>query len=415
MSQVFISYSVIVTFVNQNNQQNKYPRSFVRQLMKNLFQIIIWILLPVSAYNQTEELTPFPGLVRDDAVAFNIGNKGYLVTGNHNGFNESNRLWIYDASSNLWIEGSSFPGIPRQYASAFSIGHQAWLIGGISENGTPLNDVWCYNSYTETWSQSADFPGMARWGASACSDTRYGYLIGGTNSTSTTNQCWRFDPVFQSWTALPNYPGIGTREAVLLQLAGKLVYTGGFSINPLQCHRQTYILDLSSLSWQTGTDFPDTISSYLSGSGRFQKGIVFGGWSCYNSFSNRIWETNGFEWNLLDSLPFPGIRGMSSFTIDGQVYSTSGLISDGSKTNRLFRFGTPVNAENIQIYPNPSRSHFQLYAPIGSTIHCIDFFGKMILEQQLTSELTDLELPPGCYLLQINTNDRIQIRKIVSL
>lgn len=366
-----------------------------------------------STYGQVNELANLPHFERDDALAFSIGNTGYLVTGNHNGFSESNRLWCYNNVNNSWIEGTSFPGTPRQYATCFSIGNSGYIIGGISENGTPLNDVWEYQSCKNSWIQLGDFPGIARWGASACSLNNYGYFVGGTDGQSCTNTGWRFNPIENTWDSLSSYPGIGTREGVLLALSNSLVYVGGFSINPLNCQTKTYVYNFDSKSWVTGVDFPLSQSSYLSGNGLFNTGYVLSGWGCDNTFSNTIWETDGTTWTFKDSLPLTGIRGMSTFEINGCVYALTGLEDTGQKTNRIFRIGAETTMDEIVFYPNPAHESTHVYAPIGSEIVIYDLTGKKILNQKLVTNMEQLFLNPGSYIVTVDFKSEIKLFKII--
>lgn len=354
-----------------------------------------------------------PHLERDDAVAFSIGNVGYLVTGNHNGFSESNRMWYFYTESGLWNEGASFPGIPRQYASAFSIGTNGYVIGGISENGTPLNDVWEFSAKNNAWTELGNFPGSARWGTSACSHDNFGYLVGGTDGQTCTNACWRFNPNSKTWDSLASFPGVGTREGVLISLSNSLVYVGGFSINPLNCHPETYIYDFDSNSWTIGTNFPLSQSSYLSGNGLFQTGYVLSGWGCDNTFSNTIWETDGLTWTLIDTLPFPGIRGMSTFSTNGCVYALTGLDGTSQKTTRLFQIGEKSSLKNLVVYPNPAYEKTYVYSPIGAEIKVHDLAGKLVVSTIASSETTKLELKPGTYIVTVTWMQNVKCNQLV--
>jgi N-acetylneuraminic acid mutarotase len=73
------------------------------------------------AFAQWEILPSYPGLGKDDAVAFSIGNYGYLATGNNAGFEESNFVFRYSVSENSWTRISDFAGPTRQYAGRFVI------------------------------------------------------------------------------------------------------------------------------------------------------------------------------------------------------------------------------------------------------------------------------------------------------
>nr|HPH83772.1 T9SS type A sorting domain-containing protein [Flavobacteriales bacterium] len=88
------------------------------------------------------------------------------------------------------------------------------------------------------------------------------------------------------------------------------------------------------------------------------------------------------------------------------------VLSTGGQTLR--------QASDVKIYPNPSTGYFQLKfnSEIKSgIISVIDISGKLILEKQFNHSSTlnvDLtSLSKGIYFLKINTDNGIQIHKII--
>ena len=94
-----------------------------------------------------------PGLGRDDAVCFTLDKIVFIGTGNHGGFNESNKFYGYNTRNQTWIDVPDFPGPVRQYAKAEVVGFKAYVIGGVNPYNVPLNDVWELDWETKKWTQ----------------------------------------------------------------------------------------------------------------------------------------------------------------------------------------------------------------------------------------------------------------------
>ena len=97
-----------------------------------------------------QQQAAFPGLARDDGIAFSIGNYGYFGTGFAVGFQLMNDFYRYDPSNDSWLQLNNFSGTPRQYACGFTIGQKGFLFGGIDGTGNSLNDLWEYDPVSDT-------------------------------------------------------------------------------------------------------------------------------------------------------------------------------------------------------------------------------------------------------------------------
>lgn len=364
---------------------------------------------------QWEDLSPFPGPGRDDAVGFSIGEYVYVTTGNPGIFSESNRTYRSKNDVTFWEEVSPFPGTPRQYAAGFSLNGKGYVVGGISENGQALNDCWSYHPVYDLWEQLVDFPGIAHWGASATSNSNAGFLAGGTNGTAVLNHVWMYNPETDSWSILPPLPGTGSREGVLVALSNRLIYTGGFRITPLECLTDTYLFDFSTASWSSGSPLPGNHVAYLTGTVFDHQALLAGGWSCDGSFTAAAWLTDGLNWHALPDLPFSGIRGMSACTTNGQAYFFSGLLDNGQRSTQVSRFGDVMQLDDCMIYPNPSSGVMTFSAPIESHLRILTTSGKLVLETDFKESTISLDAPlsEGLYLAEFLLNGQRKTAKIV--
>ena len=159
----------------------------------------------------------FGGGIRDEAVAFSIGNKGFIGTGSYwqTMFND---FWEYDPVTNIWTQKANFGGVAREAASGFSIGNKGYIGVGQDSNGV-LQDFWEYDPATNLWTQKANFGGVARSFSQGISIGTKGYIGMGEDINSTSLQdFWEYDPLTNSWTQKANYGG------------GPMASTSGFSI-----------------------------------------------------------------------------------------------------------------------------------------------------------------------------------------
>jgi N-acetylneuraminic acid mutarotase len=142
---------------------------------------IVWRYDP-SANSWTQK-SDYPGAGTSCAAAFTIGHYAYVGTG-MTGFNSSTSskdFYRYDPSSDTWTRKADFPGVGRNSAAAFAIGNDGYLGTGYSNSGE-VTDFWHYNPPSDTWTQIKDFGGSYRGSASAFSGSRQGYVGFGMGS-----------------------------------------------------------------------------------------------------------------------------------------------------------------------------------------------------------------------------------------
>jgi len=100
---------------------------------------------------------------------------------------------FYKLQGNAWVQAPSLPGAARQNAVAFSIGNYGYVATGSDANGVPKNDMWQYNVTSDTWIQSPNFAGTARHLATGFVIGNKGYL-GTGNDGSNKQDFWEYDP-----------------------------------------------------------------------------------------------------------------------------------------------------------------------------------------------------------------------------
>ncbi|MBK8365508.1 MAG: galactose oxidase [Bacteroidetes bacterium] len=166
--------------------------------------------------NSWIQMSNFGGGVRNSAVSFSIGSKGYVGTGspNNTGLNLQNDFWEFDPSTNIWTQKANYGGGPRLGAVCFSIGTKGY-IGLGSDANMIYRDFWEYDPFTNIWTQMADFPGSLRHAAVGFSIGTKGYIGTGNAPTGGALQdFWEYDPSSDSWSQKSNFGGIARTEAV---------------------------------------------------------------------------------------------------------------------------------------------------------------------------------------------------------
>ncbi|MEO8764264.1 MAG: kelch repeat-containing protein [Ginsengibacter sp.] len=145
----------------------------------------------------------FGGSKRMGAVAFVHDNKAYICTGANNG-TAVNDFWEYDPSTTTWTQkrqianistdtyDDTYTDIIRSNAVAFIVGDKAYLTTG--ENGSQLSTVWEYDFVNDLWAQKQAFEGSARTGAVAFSVGLGGFVATGRSSTSPFDDLRQFFP-----------------------------------------------------------------------------------------------------------------------------------------------------------------------------------------------------------------------------
>lgn len=171
------------------------------------------------------------------ASGFSIGNKGYVVGGDIGCqpfisgpcFEGTNSLREYDPASNTWSNKASVGGnVMREQAVAFSIGNLGYVTTGTDKYTCPangnisMNDMWQYNPTTDSWTQMANLPANARYGATGFTIGTKGYVLTGMDSNNMFYaDFWEWEQTTNTWTAKANFPGTARSHAAGFAMNGK--------------------------------------------------------------------------------------------------------------------------------------------------------------------------------------------------
>jgi hypothetical protein len=231
------------------------------------------------ATNTWTRIADLPAALEKPGATF-VDGKLYVFGGWGSTGTPSNKVYVYDPATNAWQTKAAVNPAPRAAPGVAVVNGTIYLIGGCTDgncaksnvvvrydpgadtfttvapypvevawqgcggiNGTvycgggfgaaTLKSTYAYNPGTNAWTQLADLP-VDIWGVAA--DTANGLLLLSTgvinNSTTVTNQGWAYDPVANSWSALPNANFARYRAGAACGFVKVGGSTGGFTPTP---------------------------------------------------------------------------------------------------------------------------------------------------------------------------------------
>lgn len=136
----------------------------------------MWQYDPVA--DKWTSIISLGGAKRAGAVSFVYNNKAYIVTGYNNG-SPVNDFFVFDPSNTNqpWTElrkitnvdanstiDDDYTDIQRQYGVAFVIGTKAYLSTG-DNNGSITSKTWCYDFASDSWTRRTSYERSGRTGA----------------------------------------------------------------------------------------------------------------------------------------------------------------------------------------------------------------------------------------------------------
>jgi N-acetylneuraminic acid mutarotase len=117
----------------------------------------------------------------------------------------STATYRYDPGTDTWTQLADYP-VPAAFGACAGINSEVVCAGGVNpdvSNGVSLDSTYIYNPSTDSWSQGANMP-FDDWGMAYAGSGNMLQVAGGSNGNAITNQAAEFDPVSNTWTALPN-------------------------------------------------------------------------------------------------------------------------------------------------------------------------------------------------------------------
>jgi N-acetylneuraminic acid mutarotase len=176
-----------------------------------------------QASNSWTQKASIPANGRCDATGTNIGNYGYIGTGddlNHAFYKD---WWQYDPSTDHWTRKADAPGagvFGRSMASSFSIGQYGFIACGEIFATAYVNDLWMYVPVYDVWVKKASLPASARIYATGFNYGSYGALTCGQLGNNYFNDFWYYDLNSNAWTSGLSMGGAARSKAVGFTING---------------------------------------------------------------------------------------------------------------------------------------------------------------------------------------------------
>ena len=156
----------------------------------------------------------YPGLARTGALAFVLGNYGYVGTGYNDDSDTDNTyrkdFYVFNpnaAEGSQWTVLDGFPGKKRRYGTAFVIDDEAYVCCGMSNNEL-CTDFYKFDG--TTWTRLRDIAdtdddedydddyAISRYGCVSFAIDGMGYVATGYRS-GVTNDYWKYNPIKDLW------------------------------------------------------------------------------------------------------------------------------------------------------------------------------------------------------------------------
>lgn len=398
---------------------------------KKMIYVILCLCVLITQWSIAQTWTlkaslPVAGIVH--ACSFNIGDKGYIVTGTSSDIGSS-KLWEYDQETDTWSSKADFPGLTRTSAVAFVIDNKAYVGTGASINENELNDFWEWDQLTDTWTQKANFGGSARRHATGFSVDGKGYIGTGAKpgmSWIFYKDFWEYDPITDSWTQKTDFPSMRYGAAGFSIENKGYICTGASNepFVPFPNDLQEY--DPASDTWTAKAEIPATMG--LAGAGRSYSSHFCIGSKLYIGtgvyvdtsitwmplYTNDFWKWDQTTNTWTELAEFEGgcRQWAIGFAIGSEGYMGTGEYS-GNGFNDLWEYSTLTSIETVEnnstitIYPNPASDFITVKTDAalhGSTYSITNQLGRTVLISKLSNETSIIDiskLSAGIYIFKV--------------
>ena len=385
--------------------------------MKNLLLLFSFLICANGLFAQTEnfwtkkanfgaiDTTVTLGIKRERAIAFSIGDYGYVGTGVDTAEIVHRDLWRFDPIADTWTQMADNPGSIRRNAVAFTIDDYGYVGTGMdSVNASAplaqtLSDFWQYNPASNTWVQKASFPGgfgLGIYFATGFAIDSKGYICcGKMGPNQYSNQLWEYKATLDQWTQLPSFPG-GVRYQLSSFVIGFKAYVGLGTDQDIY-RKDIWEFNAATNQWTAKMDFPASARSAAMTFTLGQRGYVCGGTN--GGVLDDLWEYNPYndDWSVRATYGGSPRKGGVGFAINNKGYVGLGKGVSGKKRS-MHEYTPPailsINENEIafNIFPNPAADilniksesnqveQFEIYSSYGSKVLSLESEGKINIQ-----------------------------------
>jgi N-acetylneuraminic acid mutarotase len=181
-----------------------------------------------------------------------VDGRVYVIGGYNNSIGYTSSTQIYNITSDTWSTGAPTPVSIGPGAAVTAPNGTIYVMGANPFNG---NSTLAYDPVADSWKYAADQPSNI-WGRRAVywNETAI-FVMGGRFGGSASSSLMQFDPIANTWTALPSMPTASFSGGAATGLNGVVYYIGGSDSDWLDGNQISAIqkYDPAEDAWSTST------------------------------------------------------------------------------------------------------------------------------------------------------------------
>jgi N-acetylneuraminic acid mutarotase len=372
-----------------------------------------------STYGWTKKNNFLAGK-RERAVAFSIGDFGYVATGVDTAEVVHKDLWQYNPQEDSWTQLADLPGSARRDAVSFCLNGFGYVGLGIDNQtsimGNKKSDFWKYNPSLNQWDSIAPFPGGAGNGiysATAFTADNKGFVCGGKIGPGIySKQLWEYKPSNNQWIQRADFPG-GVRYQLCSFSINNFGYVG-LGLNQDVYKKDFYKYNPGANEWTEIALFPAMERGGASTFVLNDKGYVCLGTNGGLQGDLLEYNPNLDAWFLRQTYGGSERKNAVSFVIGNKAYVGLGKGESGKKAS-IYEYSDMILSEmnkslesDFLMFPNPSNGYinFKVEGDLPHQLTVTDINGIVVLrcEINLQQTLDFRDLPRGIYNVSVGNS-----------
>ena len=360
------------------------------------------------------------GAARTNACGFSIGAKGYICCG-FDGTNYLDDLWEFDPTGNSWTQKANIP-LKREGAVAFTIGTKAYI--GTGQDSVKLRDFWMWNQTNNTWTQKQNFLSTARSEAAGFSIGAKGYIGTGNDGTNRYD-FYEYDTLTNVWTQKADFTQPGRNSCIGFSFNGMGYMGSGYKSGTVYTQIYQYSPSINAWTYIGIVNY----SAYSMSACIVGNNVYFG----TGIDDNSITYSKFSKWDPVNDTisltPFGGTSRYNavSFSIANNVYIGTGY--DTWVTQDLWEYTIPPTSapstdfsSQVFLYPNPVVNNLQIYIDNGQNknieLKIFNSSGEKVSYSKngkMNMEINLSFLHSGVYYIKISSEEKTTVKRFVKM
>ncbi len=226
------------------------------------------------------------------------------------------------ALAQSWTPIANFPA-GYHHPVGWGLDGKGYTVTGSNVFDQPTKDFHEYDPLTDSWTALPDFPGLGRSFAIGVTYNGLGYLGFGATLSQYLNDLWSFNPANGQWTQLSSCPCAGRRHPAMVAREDKIYM--GLGDGAAGNLRDWWVYDIATNSWSSLPDIPALARhhpfQFVAGNQVFA-GMGHGGPFIFDDWFKL--DTNTNNWVILNDFPGEARVAGTQFDHNGNGYVLSG-------------------------------------------------------------------------------------------